>query len=188
MEDAEIIQLYMNRSEAAISETAAKYGRWCSSVALRILGDPAEAEECVNDAWLSLWKAIPPEQPKDLRAYAAGVVRNGALSRLRARSAARRGGEGADLPLEELADCLPAPDRTEEAVINRLVLTDLLNRFLSELSPRDRVVFLRRYWYFCSVEEIAALGGMGKSAVKMSLHRARNRLRRLLEKEGVYHG
>ena len=188
MEDAEILQLYINRSETAIAETAAKYGRWCRSVALRILGDPDEAEECVNDAWLSLWNAIPPQKPKDLKAYVAGVVRNGALSRLRARNAARRGGEGTDLPLEELADCLPAPDRTEEAVLDRLVLTDLLNRFLGELSVRDRVVFLRRYWYFCSVEEIAALGGMGKSAVKMSLHRSRNRLRRLLEEEGVYHG
>ena len=52
MEDTHIVQMYWDRNETAISESAVKYGTYCTSIAQNILQNPADAEECVNDTWL----------------------------------------------------------------------------------------------------------------------------------------
>ena len=69
MEDAQIVQLYWERSEQAIDETAAKYGPYCHSIAIRILQDSQDAEECVNDTYLSAWNAMPPHRPSVLATF-----------------------------------------------------------------------------------------------------------------------
>ena len=187
MDDTEILRLYYDRSETAITETAVKYGAYCTAIAQRILGDEADAEECVNDAYLRLWNSVPPQEPECLRAYLGRIVRNNALGRLRERKTQRRGAADATISLQELEGCLPAPGG-EDGVVDRLVIGELINRFLAGLPKRDRVLFVRRYWYFCTLRELAEQEHMGLSAVKMSLLRMRKALRRLLEQEGVYHG
>jgi len=181
VEDHQIIELYWARSESAIEETSSKYGPYCGTIAYRILQDREDTEECVSDTWLKAWNAMPPQRPGRLSAFLGTITRNLALKRWERRSAEKRGGGQVSLALEELEGSIADPANSPE---EQAILLDALNRFLSGLTPQARVIFLRRYWYLCPVEEIARMGEMSEGAVKMSLHRSRRALRRQLEKEG----
>ena len=177
MEDSTIVALYEARDEAAIEATAQQYGRLCVSIAEGILGSREDAEECAADAYLRLWNAIPPARPGSLSAYLGRIVRNLALNAAEKKQAQKRGGEVLPL-LEELAECLPAVEPSEEIGM-------ILDRFLAGLSDENRRLFLRRYWYCDSTRVLARRLGMGEGAVKLRLHRMREALRRELEKEGI---
>ena len=183
MEDREIVELYWSRSERAITETADKYGKYCRTIALRILNDEQDSEECVNDAYLQAWNAIPPRRPERLGAFLGKLVRNTALNRYKRANAEKRGGGQVPLALEELAECIPGGSDPARAV-DELALTQALERFLAGLPGETRKIFMRRYWYLSTVQEIAADLGLGESKVKMTLLRARNKLRTQLEQEG----
>lgn len=184
MEDQQIVDLYWERSEAAISETAQKYGRYCRCIAFNILRNDEDSEECVNDAYLKAWNDIPPHRPAVLKAFLGKITRNLSLDRYEKLNAKKRSGGQMPLVLEELRECLPASDNTE-SIIEEMALTDILNRFLASLSSERRKIFMRRYWYFSTVREIAAEYGMSESKVKMSLLRSRNALKNLLIREGI---
>ena len=177
MEDKQIIELYFARSEEAIGESAKKYGGCCRTIAGHILPNAAAAEECVSDTWLRAWGAIPPNRPERLGAFLGKITRNLALDRLRM--------EKRRCPIrEELAECLTAGDPTG-AMTDRVVLTAALDRFLAGLPPKKRKLFLRRYWYFATVEELTRDFGMSESGVKMTLLRLRRELKEQLKQEGI---
>ena len=184
MDDKQIVDLYWERSEAAISETAEKYGRYCEYIAFQILHNREDSEECVNDTYLKAWNSIPPHRPAVLKTFLGKLTRNLSLDRYEQSHAKKRRGGQLPLVLEEIQECVPAPNRTE-SIVEEIALTEILNRFLSTLPPEPRKIFMRRYWYFSSVKEIAADYGMSESGVKMSLHRSRNKLRKLLLEEGI---
>lgn len=183
MDDKEIIDLYFARSERAIAETERKYGPYCHGIANRILENDDDSKECVNDAYLRVWNAIPPEKPVSLRAYLGKITRNLALGRYRADHAKKRGNGSVAVALEELQEAVPS--LSPEEAVGRAELVRLIEAFLEDLSPQARAFFLRRYWYFSSVKEIAADYRVGESKVKVSLLRSRNALKARLEKEGV---
>lgn len=183
MEDKDIIGLYFARSEQALSETERKYGPYCHSIAYHILENDDDSKECVNDTYLRVWNAIPPEKPASLRAFIGRITRNLALGRYRADHAKKRGGNCVEVALEELweaASVLPPDEAVMEAE-----LVQLIDAFLEDLAPQARLFFVRRYWYLSSVKEIAADCHVGVGAVKMSLLRSRNALKQRLEKEGI---
>lgn len=182
MEDSAILDLFFARSEAAVEALAQAYGAPCLRMAQNILGSAEDAEECVSDGYLAAWNAIPPQRPACLRAWFFRVVRNRAVSRWRANAAKKRN-SAYDAALEELAPVLPAPEATEDALDAR-ELAALLDRFLDGLDKTTRVIFVRRYWFADPVEDIARDLGMNRSTVSVRLHRARNRLRDSLDKEG----
>ena len=184
MEDAEIMELYFSRSQDAVRQTEKKYGAFCRAIAENILRSREDSEECVGDTWLRAWQTIPPKRPESLRAYLACLTRSAAISRWRRDRAKKRGGADYLRSLDELGDCILAADNAA-AVVDTIALRQVLDRFLTSLRPVDRRVFLQRYWYFCSVQQIAADNGLGQSAVKTSLHRSREKLRQLLEQEGI---
>lgn len=184
MDDRQIIALYNERSEAALSETVKKYGRYCRTVAYNILYNEEDSEECVNDTWLRAWESIPPQCPERLSAFLGKITRNLALNRYKHNTREKRGGGQTLLVLEELVECVPGADSTEEAVEEAL-LVDVLNRFLEELPAEKRKIFMRRYWYLSSVKEIAEDFGLSESNVKMTLLRLRSKLKQTLEKEGI---
>lgn len=181
MDDKRIVELFFARAETAISEAAKKYGRYCRYIALRLLGDERDAEEVENDTYLRLWNSIPPKKPDPLKPYIGAVARNIALNKLEARGAQKRGGE-ALLVLEELSECLSDP--AGEEMGESFALREALNSFLASLDEKTRIVFMQRYFYTCSVREIAAARGLKESAVTMILFRARQKLREHLHKEG----
>ena len=183
MEDSKIIELFWERSENAISEADAKYGKYCYAIAYNILYSEPDSEECVNDTYLRAWNAIPPERPLHLRAFLGRITRNLALNRYAVLHAKKRG-NGTELALEELAEVLADPD-SEIDRAETDALREALNRFLGSL-PRDtRIMFVRRYFYLLSITEIADGLGASENRVKVTLHRTREKLRSYLEKEGI---
>lgn len=184
MDERQIVDLYWNRSETAIAETASQYGSFCFKIAYNILVNHEDSEECVNDTYMKTWESIPPTYPKSLAAFLGRITRNLALNRFEKRTAQKRGGSQVDVALEELHECLPDSKTTEEKIEDQ-ELAEALNLFLSDLPAETRKIFLLRYWELMSVKEIAKGGGISESKVKMSLKRTRDKLRNFLEKEGI---
>ncbi len=181
MDDRQIVELFFERSEEAVRETEAKYGRLCFRIARNILGRDADAEECVNDAYLCLWNAIPPQRPDNLAAYVSKIVRNLSLKRLRFESALKRDAH-AEVPLAELEDLLP--DRLAQSEMDDRQLGKQISAFLWQEPESSRNVFIRKYFFFDSVHEIAERYSFSESKVKSMLFRTRSRLRNHLLKEG----
>ena len=180
MEDERILSLLWQRAEAAIDALARKFGHRLHCTAVNLLSDPQDAEECVNDTYLAVWNAIPPRRPLPLAPYVYRTGRNIALNRLRANTAQKR--SGYELSLEELSAFLPSPDHTDSRELGKA-----MDAFLDTISPKDRAIFLRRYWFGDPVKSIAAGLELTENAVSLRLHRTRERLRTYLIKEG-YHG
>lgn len=181
MEDRHIIKLLFDRAETAIDALASKFGKRLHATAMHILGDPQDAEECVNDTYLALWNTIPPQQPDPLSAYTYRIGRNTALKRLRSNTAQKRN-SSYDLCMEELAQCLSGS--TLEETLDTRELGRAINAFLDTQSRESRIIFLRRYWFGDSVKEVAAALGMQQNAVSVRLSRIRNALAHYLNKEG----
>ena len=184
MEDSRIIDLYWQRDPAAITETGAKYGGYCRSIARNLLADLRDAEECVNDTWLRAWNAMPTDRPDHLGAFLGTITRRLACSRWRAAQAAKRGGGELPLLLEELEGCVPAVPSAAQAAEDR-ELAESVNRFLRSLPEWECSVFLRRYWYGEPLQVIAERYAMKLNTVKSSLYRTREKLRDHLEQEGI---
>lgn len=182
MEDERIIALLFQRSEEALRCLADKYGRVCHSMSYRILGDRRDAEECVNDAYLGVWNSVPPQRPDPLAAYLCRIVRNLSIKRYHANRAAKRH-SGYDLALEELAKSIPST-QTVEGELAAKELTRCLNEFMTALPERDRVLFLRRYWFADSLREAGAQVGITEKHASVRLTRLRKRLRKFLEERG----
>ena len=181
-DDQKIIELYVGRSEQALSETAGKYGRYCLSIAYGILQSHEDAQECVSDTYLTAWNAIPPRRPADLGTYLGKITRNLSIDRLRTRSREKRGGGEAPLALEELEEVVAGSDSPENEAVRKELIAGL-NRFLSELTQQERYVFVRRYWYLDSLADIAKNTGFSGSKVASILYRLRGRLKKQLIKE-----
>ena len=183
MEDRELVRRFRQRDETALGETDAKYGPVCRSLAENLLGSGEDGEECWNDALLRAWNAIPPEEPRSLRAYLLKLTRRLAIDRLRARTAEKRGGGAASLLLEELEECLPGPGSAENEVLAR-ELGEKVNGFLRTLPRRERELFIRRCFYGESAALLAERFGMRENSVNVLLRRTRLKLREMLKKEG----
>lgn len=183
MEDRLIIDLFFQRSERAIAQTQEKYGRMLCTIAYGILRDREDAKECENDTYLKTWNSIPPAKPQVFSAFLSKITRNLSLDRYDEKHAAKRGGGEFPLLLDELAECLP-DERDPYRAIEEAQLTDQINVFLTGLSRDARNIFLRRYWFGDTLQEISEETGFGLSKVKMSLLRSRKELKKVLEKEG----
>ena len=183
MEDKEIIALYLARDERAIEETQRKYGRYCYSVARNILAVTEDAEECVSDAYISAWNSIPPHLPQVLPAFLARITRCISLKKWRDMRTQKRGGGEISLVYEEISECIPGSQTVESRTEARELAT-LLDDFLNGLPDTERRVFVCRYWYVDSLEDICIRFGFSMSKVKSMLYRTRQKLYSRLEKEG----
>lgn len=180
MTDEQLIQLYFDRDSRAVEETQRAYGPYCAAIARRLLTDSRDAEECLNDVWLSVWHAIPPARPEHFKGWLGAIVRNRALALGRKNG---RAPELVDEPALELAACLPARDGPAGETEAK-ELAGAVSAFLRKQKPDAQTAFLRRYWYLDSVDEVAARFGWSESKTKSVLFRTRNRLRDYLIKEG----
>ncbi len=184
MDDRQIIELFNERSEAAISETASKYGKYCHYIAYQILYNEEDSEECVNDTYLRAWNAIPPQQPNNLSTFLGKITRNLALDKYKYYNREKRGSGQMTVLLDELSECLPAEDNVEQE-LNEKILVDALNSFLEGMPSEKRQILVRRYWYCSPVSEIAKDFSVSESKVKSILLRARAKLKQHLEQEGI---
>lgn len=184
MDDKKIIELYFERSEQAISETAKKYGRYCHYIAFQILHNEEDSEECVNDTYFRAWNAIPPKRPERLRTFLGKITRNLSLNKWEKQTAQKRGSGQTEQVLEELMECIPADNNVEKVIEDKYIL-EILNDFLDKLPADKRKLFVRRYFYLSSIKEIAKDYGLSESKVTVTLFRTRKMLKEVLEKEGV---
>lgn len=183
MDDSKIIDLYFERSEFAISETAVKYGSYCYSIAHNILSSREDSQECVNDTYLAAWNAIPPQRPRMLSAFLGKITRRISLDRWKYRYTAKRGGGEVPLVLDELEACISGGETPEDSLIRKEQL-QCLDLFLKQLPQIQRKVFVCRYWYMESIPEIASRFDFSESKVTSMLYRTRGKLRAMMKKEG----
>lgn len=182
--EQEILEQLNARDEQAISALERAYGGLCRMVIRSVLDSDRDAEECLQDVWLTVWNRIPPEQPARLRPWVCRVARNLALKRYHQNTADKRNGRY-DALLEELSEVLPAGETVEDTVDARL-LAELLNRFLADQETEQRVLFIRRYWYGETVDSLASAMGLRPNTAAAKLRRLREKLKRFLEKEGYF--
>lgn len=182
MKDDEIIALYFRRDEDAIRQTELAYGGKLYNLSYRLLWNREDAEESVSDTYMKAWENIPPTKPTFFYAYLAKICRFLAMGKLDWNNAAKRKAEVVELS-DEMENCIP--DLSREMQIQSQELGALLSEFLGTLSPENRQIFMRRYWYAESIAEIARRFHLGESNVKTKLMRTRNALRSFLEKEGI---
>ena len=183
MVDEKIIELFFERSEQAIKEVDTKYGRVCHNISYNILSDRMDAEECVNDAYLGAWNAIPPARPNPLLTYLCKIVRNLSLKRYYMKEAIKRNSTY-DVAMEELEAYLSSPN-TVEAEVEAKALTRIIEGFLDTLSVENRVIFLRRYWFSDTYSDIAQRVGLTEKNVSVRLTRTRSKMREYLLERGV---
>ncbi len=180
MDDAEIIRLLWERAEAALTGLSEKYGRLVFKLSENILGNREDAAECVNDTWLGVWNAIPPQRPQVLCAFVCRIGRNISLKRYRSNTAAKRN-HAYEQAIDELEDCLISPSAEEIWSAGELGRT--IDRFLDTLDRKNRLIFMRRYWFSDSITVIASRMGMSENNISVRLSRIRSRLRDYLLKE-----
>lgn len=183
MDDKIIIELYWERKEEAVRETALKYGKLCAYIAGNILSSQEDSEECVNDTYFAVWNAIPDERPNIFSAFISRITRNLALKKYEYLSAAKRN-PGAITSLEELGDCISGTENVESE-IEKMRIESTINAFLRQQSEEKRNIFIRRYWYFDTIESICKSTGFSQSKVKSMLYQMRQKLRKKLESEGI---
>ena len=180
MDDKQIIRLFFERSEQAITELSQKYGALYLQLADNILNDHQDAEECVNDAYLGAWNSIPPQSPDPLRSYICRIVRNRSLKKLRANTAIKRGSQF-EVSLSELEDCIPDNSMDEQLSISEL--SAQINAFLAALPKDDRLMFVKRYWFSESISELADAFGITENNVSVRLSRIRGKLHQYLNRK-----
>lgn len=183
MEDSEIIKLFFARSENALSEANTKYGGYCRAVAINILNNVQDAEECLNDTLMRAWNSIPPNSPNILGAYLAKITRNLALDKVEFLSREKRGSGEAPLSFEELEDFLSG-ESTLESETERREIIEAISEFLRKLPEKKRLLFIGRYWGCRKLSELGTEFGMSESSVSVSLSRIQKKLKEYLKKRG----
>ena len=184
MTDDEIIDLYFARAETAITETDKKYGSYCRSITFNILGSKEDSEECVNDTYLKLWNVIPPKRPARFAVFIAATARNISLNLRRGINAAKRGGRSFSDAYDEISELVPAKESVE-SLMDEKELIRLLNGFISGLGNEKQLIFMKRYWHFMPIADIAGELNVSEEKVRTTLFRTREKLKKYLRKEGI---
>ncbi len=183
MQDAEIVELYWNREESAITETQNKYGRYLAKIAYNVLADFEDSKESVNDTYLAAWNSIPPHRPNVLSVYLGKLTRRISIDIFRKRNREKRKASEYALSLDELSECISLGDGPEEVLDSKL-LADAINKFLRNISEDARNAFIGRYYFLDPLKTVAGYCGMSEAKAKSLLFRTRCGLKEYLKKEG----
>lgn len=182
LDDEKIIDLFFERNERAITETDVKYRHICFSVSHNILQNKEDSEECLDDTYLCAWNKMPPVRPRNLCAFLCKIIRNFSLKKMEYKTAKKRKADE-QISFEELEESIPDNTISDTIAIEELGI--LINSFLRTQKGINRKMFIRRYFYFESIESISTGFCVSQSNVKSVLYRMRVKLRAYLEKEGV---
>lgn len=180
MDDEQLIALYQSRDEGAIAGTEVAYGARLKQLAVRLLGNPEDVEECLNDTYFKVWNAIPPHRPNSLYAFCVTICRRTAMDMLDKRTAGKRSAQVVELS-KEMEECLPAKAEEDDED----ALAELMNAFLETLDKEKRALFVRRYWFGETSAEIAKKYGYSETKVRSLLFRTRKKLQKYLKGKGV---
>lgn len=182
IDDEKIIEMFFERSEQGIRELDIKYGKICHNLSCNIVNSRQDAEECVNEAYLGAWNAIPPVHPNPLLSYIVKIVRNISLKIYWRKETAKRSGHY-QIALEEIEGYIADPQNVEDE-IEAGGLARIIGESLDTLTLENRVIFMRRYWFADSYKDIAEFMGLSEKNVSVRLTRIREKMKQyLIEKE-----
>ena len=181
LSDDEIIALYWARNENAIKHTDDKYRAYLLKIANNILKDMQDSEECLNDTYLSAWNTIPPERPYLLKAFLAAIIRNQSLMVGRRQKAQKRAAMSQAVSLSELEDVLADVRETDDAHMLAMVIES----YIARLDKDQRYIFLGRYYFGKSIDDIASEMGVSRSKVSKQIEYIKQTLREKLQEEGI---
>lgn len=184
IDDEKIIELFFARSEQGIQELDHKYGKVCYKLSNNIVNNRQDAEECVNDAYLGVWNAIPPARPNPLLTYLCKIVRNISLMIYYKKEAAKRSSHYT-IAMEEIETCIADPN-TVETEIEARELAHIIASFLDTLTVENRVIFIRRYWFSDSYKDIAEFVGLTEKNISVRLTRTRKKMKQYLIEREVF--
>ena len=181
LSDDEIIALYWARNENAIKHTDDKYRAYLLKIANNILKDMQDSEECLNDTYLSAWNTIPPERPYLLKAFLAAIIRNQSLMVGRRQKAQKRAAMSQAVSLSELEDVLADTRETDDAHMLAMVIES----YIASLDKDQRYIFLGRYYFGKSIDDIASEMGVSRSKISKQIAYIKQTLREKLQEEGI---
>ncbi len=186
MQDGKIIELLFKRDEKAIGALKEKYGRYLLKIAYNIVGDTLDSEEALDDVLLSVWNAIPPNSPSDLKSYLAKLTRRSAIDILRKKSGGKRGNPELDISADEFFEAVSDFGNPEEE-LDLKILADALNKWLGTVKREHRKIFVMRYFYADKISDIAKYTGFSETNVKTVLCRLRSELKDYLMRRNLFY-
>ena len=181
LSDEEIIALYWDRDEQAISRTDEKYKKFLLSVAFNIVFDDQDCEECLNDTYIDAWNSMPPSKPALLQAFLATIMRRTAIDRYKSRKRQKRIASELTVSLSELEEII-ADESDSSAETDELAR--LLSDFVRSLPDRRMYIFMSRYYFVRPIGEIASLLCCSESTVNKEIAAIKRELKEKLMKEG----
>ncbi len=168
MEDKALLRLLQKDAERGLEAALDQYGRLVKTIVSRVLYQfPQDAEECVSDVFLKLWKDRRRLHGAPVRAWLIVTARNAAIDRWRKLS------RNMDVELPD--DCAAAYTAP----------TEKIGDLIDSMQPPDREIFIRKYYFLETSAEIAAAMGRTTDDINQRLSRGRRRLRDQLTKGGA---
>ena len=184
MKDEELVEMFCNGDESAITRLSEIYGRWIYNRCLRITGSHEDAEECYNDCLYKLWIWIPRSKPYKLKVYIYKVATNISIGLIAKKKVTKRGGFIV-CTFEDMDFFSSFWDNTEYFV-ETYCIRKVFNDFLNDVSREKTEIFVERYFLQRKIEEISRKHNISKSKTKMILMRLRGILRKYLTQEDIY--
>ena len=184
--DSEIVELYWKREELAIKATDDKYGKYLLTIAYNIVHDELDSEECLNDTYLGTWNSIPPSRPIALQIFLSKIMRSVSINKFKSKMRHKRVVSEMSVSLEELENYISTNDSIEEEQMSREI-GRVINEFLETLDDNSATMFICRYYYSDKVNDIADMMCVHRTTVSRSLSDMRDKLKEMLQKEGVWY-
>lgn len=178
LDEQAMLSALKSGDEGALGWFMERYAAYASAIIDRVLGDRAmraDAEEALADVFISLWRSAKQVPEGAVRPYIAAIARNRARDVLRARRV--------EIPLEETQ--LEVPSASPDEALTEREAHERTRRAVESMGEPDREIFLRHYYYFEGVADIARSLDMNVNTVKTRLRRGRERLREELTREEI---
>lgn len=174
MREQDMIKLLLQKNETGMAALLLHYGPLMKYIIAPILQDPRDREDCLSEVTLRVWNKIEQFDPErgSWNAWLTAITRNTALNYMRKARCHDR--------VEEIPADMPSPEPSPEEAMLQKERQSAVNYALRQLSPKDRMLFYRKYYYLQSTAQIASELGMTERAVEGKLYRLKRKLRAIL--------
>lgn len=183
MSDEQIVELYWQRDEQAIKETDFKYKKFLLSVAMNIVHDMCDSEECLNDTYIGTWDSIPPARPILLQSFLATIMRRTAINRYNANKRQKRIASEFTVSLSDIEDFI-ADEGDMQAEFEAKELAKTISNYVRSLPDRQMYIFVSRFYIADPLATISKELGCSVSTVKREIEAIKIGLKKQLESEG----
>ncbi|MBE6760698.1 MAG: sigma-70 family RNA polymerase sigma factor [Ruminococcaceae bacterium] len=185
-EDAKIIDLLFKRDEAGLNQISNKYKNLYRTILTNLLNSKEDISECENDVLLAIWNSIPPNRPTNLSAYVCKIARNISINKFKYNARIKRSTPYVAV-IDELSECIPdnSPDNRLGEKLEQEEFKNVISAFLRSLNTETRILFIRRYFCMETVSQLSERYGISENKISVKLFRARIKLHKYLEKEGI---